>query len=694
MERSMLERKSMNEKLNNCKKVLLIGCTWGFSVNPFNAQETTDTLKNRDLEEVSIRVIRVDRKTPISEVTFNRQQIEQGYFGQEMPVLLAKTPSITWVSDGGNYTGYSYFRLRGIDQTRINFTLNGVPLNEPEDQGAYFSNYPDFLNSIRSIQVQRGVGTSTNGTASFGGSINLESPSLMDSSSIEINSSFGSYNTYRISPEFTTGLLNNKWSFYGRFSATGSDGFREHSGTKGQSAFLSGGYKTKKGLIKFTGFTGVSKNQMAYLAISDSLLQQNYRANLLTKDEKDQFNQSLGMIQYFLPVGKASQLSFTAHYTHLSGGYSILFQPDYYQFSVNSHFYGGIANYHYRKKNWELNLGLNTSNYVRYHSASFMETKNDVFYKNAGHKQEISSFIKLAYQLQKFTLFTDLQYRYTQFSYTADKNTPLIIDPIHWQFFNPKAGVTYRFRKNQLLYTSIGKTSREPTRNDLFAGYDNIDSLTSTEIGSLSRVKPESVVDIELGVKLLFKKWKIDLNAYHMQFKNEIAAIGQLSYIGLPLRKNVRSSYRQGVELNIAAEPINNLVLSTQANFSFNQIKSYTTDYDSITYTNVSPLLTPQLIMNQSVGYRITKKILVEISGRYVSQSFLDNTGNKNYMVPASFILNASINYNFWKKHAIQLMVNNITNQRYYTAGYVQGNQPYYFAMATCNFYCSILIRF
>jgi iron complex outermembrane receptor protein len=674
-------------------KFVLIICLL-ISSQILNAQETSDTLKNNELEEISIRSVRANLKTPISEITLQQKQIEQGYFGQEIPVILSKTPSVTWVSDGGNYSGYSYFRLRGIDQTRINFTLNGVPLNEPEDQGAYFSNYPDFLNSIRSIQIQRGVGVSTNGTASFGGSINMESPSLNDSASVEINTSFGSFNTYRLSPEFNTGLLKNKWSFYGRFSATGSDGYREHSGTKGQSCFLSGGYKTKKGMIKFTGFTGVSNNQMAYLAVSDSILKQNYRANLLTKEEKDKFNQTLGMLHYFLSIGKFSKLSLTAHYTNLVGGYSILFSPDYYKFSVKSNFYGGIINYLFHKKRLDINVGVNTSNYVRYHTSSFMATENELFYKNSGHKQEFSSFVKIAYQLNRVTFFTDLQYRYTQFNYTCDKNSPLNISSINWHFFNPKAGVSYAFKKNHIIYSSIGKTSREPTRNDLFAGYDNIDSLNYMEIGSLSRVKPESVVDVELGMKLNFKKWKIDLNAYNMQFKNEIAAIGQLSYIGLPLRKNVASSYRRGIELNIIAEPIKNIILTTQANFSNNKIKSYTTDFDSITYTNVAPLLTPKVIVNQSVSYKISKRIVTEISGRYVSESFLDNTNNRDFIVPTSFILNGMITYNFMKQHCIQLLVNNLTNQKYYTAGYVQANQPYYFAMATRNFYISLKLKF
>jgi len=201
---------------------------------------------SRSLEEVIVAGVRAGSLVPVTEITLNNAQIKRNYAGQEMPVILATTPSFTWYSDGGHFTGYSYMRLRGIDQTRINFTLNGVPLNEPEDQGVYFSNYPDFLNNIKSIQIQRGVGASTNGTASFAGSVNFESPSLMDSAGIELQTSVGSYGTWQVSPQYRSGLLKNGMSFYARYSNTGTDGFREHSGTKGQNFFFSAGHFGKK----------------------------------------------------------------------------------------------------------------------------------------------------------------------------------------------------------------------------------------------------------------------------------------------------------------------------------------------------------------------------------------------------------------------------------------------------------------
>jgi len=655
----------------------------------------TDTIKRHlQLEAVSIQVIRAVRTWPVTETFLDTKEIEHNYTGQEMPVILARTPSVNWYSDGGNYTGYMYLRLRGIDQTRVNFTLNGVPLNEPEDQGAYFSNYPDFLNSVRSIQVQRGVGISTNGTASFAGSVNMESPSVYDSAYVELSSSYGSYNTYRLSPEFHTGLMKNNWSFYGRYSNTGSDGFREHSGTRGQSFFFSGGYAARKTVFRFTTFTGMSKNQMAYLAIPDSVLKHDYRANSLTKDENDEFRQSLAMAQITQGLSNYASLNASAYYTYLQGGYSILFTPDLYQYSVKSDFYGATINYRFRKKPWDLAAGINANNYVRYHSSALLPYEDALLYKNAGYKSEASAFLKVAYTFRRFVFFGDAQYRVAQFRYQPDKQTGIGTSSVNWAFFNPKGGISYRFSGDHLLYVSVGQTGREPTRNDVFAGYDNLDSTNIAEIGNFSRVKPESVTDFEAGIKLWFTNYKINLNVYDMEFKNEIAAIGQLSYIGLPLRKNVASSYRRGIELNMTLEPLRGLSLSTQANLSTNRIKSYTTDYDSVTYTNVQPLLTPQVIVSQAVTYRFARWLDAEVNARYLGSSFLDNTGNGNYKVPESLICNASLSITFLKRHSISVMVNNIFDQEYYTSGYVQGNQSWYFAMATRNYAATLKLRF
>ncbi len=635
-------------------------------------------------------VVIYEKKIPLPVTALWFTEIEKGYTGQELPAVVAKTPSVMWYSDGGGFTGYSSLRLRGLDQSKVNFTLNGVPLNEPEDQGASFSNYPDLLNSIRSIQVYRGANT-LNGTTSFAGLIALESAYMRDTAYTEINASAGSFRTHRLSAEFNTGVLKNNWSLYGRFSNAASDGFRKHSGTDGQSFFFSGTHFSDKGNFSFTGFTGVSKNEMAYLAEADTVLKQDYRANSLTTNEKDEFKQSMIMLQHSFRIQSYSMLTASVYYNYLQGGRDILFSPDLYNFSVKSDFGGAVVNYSYDKRRLKLNAGLHSNAYKRSHYAFIQPDESSLLYKNADMKKEFSAYAKASYEVKRFTFFGDLQYRYVQFSYQPDRNTTINFPAVNWNFINPKAGISYYLGRGNIVYLSAAKTSREPTRNDLFAGYDNVDSLNYAEVGSLNRVKPETVLDFEAGLKFSYKTLRIEFNLYDMEFKNEILAIGQPGSLGFPLRQNVASSYRRGIELSLNYR-VKEWILNTQANLSTNRIKEYTAD--SISHQNVQPLLTPQVIINQSVDYAFAHWISAGLSGRFVSQSFLDNTGNDDFTIPSSFILNASVSIKFRKKYSIELMANNITGQKYYSAGYVQNAQPYYFAMATRNYFVTFKMRF
>lgn len=664
-----------------------------FSTSTF-AQEKELPVQKITFEEKVINVIRADKKSPTTETTLNTKSIETNYAGQEMPAIIAKTPSITWYSDNGGFSGYSYIRLRGIDQTRINFTLNGVPLNDPEDQVIYFSNFPDFLNSVQSIQIQRGVGTSTYGAASFGGSVNMDSPSLQEPTYVQLSSSYGSYNTYRLSPELNTGLIQNKWSFYGRYSAQGSDGFREHSNSKGDSFFLSGGYFSDHGVLKLTAFTGHARSQLSYLAVPESTLRTNYRNNPLTEDEKDDFQQSVAMLQYTLPVNDHLFFTSTAYYNYAQGNYDVLFAPDLNNFELESHFYGGMSSIEYKNRGFKAISGMHVSDYVRYHSSFIQPFEATELYKNAGHKNEFSTFVKLSQQIGKIGLFGDLQFRTARFSYEQDDSSNLAFDSIRWNFINPKGGITYSPTSQNIIYASMGKTSREPTRNDMFAGFDNIDASNYAQIGDFSKVKPESVIDYELGTKFIHDHFDIDLNVYDMEFTNEIAAIGQLSYIGLPLRKNVESSYRRGIELFADVRPINRLRFLTEANVSRNRIKTYTADFSAKTYTDVEPLLTPTIQVFQAVEYKLTNWLEANLNGTYIGKSFLDNTDNENFMVPSSLIFNSTLNFTFSQGTRIKLLVNNIGNTKYYTSGYVQSNESYYFPMATRNYFVSFEQRF
>ncbi|MCB1198555.1 MAG: TonB-dependent receptor plug domain-containing protein, partial [Deltaproteobacteria bacterium] len=361
-------------------------------------------------EEKTIEVIRADQKSPIPATTLSKEQLSQTYVGQEMPAIVQHTPSLTWYSDNGGFQGYSYMRLRGIDQTRINFTLNGVPLNDPEDQVIYFSNFPDLLHSIDSIQIQRGVGTSTYGTASFGGSVNMTSEILQKPGYTSVTSSYGSFRTYRLSPAFHTGLINDQWAFYGRYSMQQSDGYRDHAGVSGHSLFFGGGYFSEKHILKLTAFTGRAKTALAYLAVPKSMLETQRRFNPLTPEEVDDFTQSIVMLEYALPIHDNVLFSSTVYLNHADGNYTVWLAPDLYNFGLTSYFYGLSASLQYERPTFDIKIGLHANNYVRYHSAFIAPFRSSQLYKNAGHKNEMAAFVKISKQIRRLGIFTDMQW--------------------------------------------------------------------------------------------------------------------------------------------------------------------------------------------------------------------------------------------------------------------------------------------
>ncbi|MCB1198560.1 MAG: TonB-dependent receptor, partial [Deltaproteobacteria bacterium] len=282
-----------------------------------------------------------------------------------------------------------------------------------------------------------------------------------------------------------------------------------------------------------------------------------------------------------------------------------------------------------------------------------------------------------------------------KFSYEQDRATHFDIDSMDWHFFNPKAGLTWTIAKYHTLYASIGKTRREPTRNDMFAGFDNIDASNVADIGDFSKVKPETVVDYEVGSKWIWNSGQMHLNFYHMQFRNEIAAIGELSYIGLPLRKNVASSYRKGIELFVDLNPTKQFRLHTQVNLSQNQIASYREDQSNHTYTHVQPLLTPTVQFSQMIGYKPKSWVELSITGRYTGSSYLDNTSNDNFTVPASLIFDGSMDFSFFgDRSLLKFWINNIANTKYSLSGYVADGESNFYPMARRNYYVSYTHHF
>lgn len=643
-----------------------------------------DTLRKdtvHQLKEVIV-IYQAEKKTPITFQNILSEELKTKSIGQEPSFLMSEKPSITTYSDAGNSQGYSYFRLRGIDQTRINISLDGVPLNEPEDQGAYFSNYPDILNSVSKIQIQRGVGTSKNGVASYGGSLQVFSPNLYDSTKTTFGFGYGSFNSLRAFGEYNTGVKNKK-ALYIRASQIYSDGYKYSSANNSQSVFLSTGLFYDKIIWKMNLLAGHQQNELAWLGVSDSLIEMDRRTNA-NKNEKDQFTQCLAQLQNYWLINNFSSLQSSVYYTFLKGNYDLnlnnfLGLPttnEIYNYAFQSNLIGLFSNYTFSKNQFSLTAGIHGNIYDRQHIGS--EKTLGQLYKNTGYKKEGSIFTKVDYTFKAFTFFADVQYRYATFDYKG--SVPLI--KYNWHFINPKAGISVEVNPNFVMYYSIGRTGREPTRNDLFGGNDD---LLADSLGNpmLSIQTPEYVLDHELGFRHQTRKWNVTFNLYYMDFKNEIVLNGKFGPNGLVLTNNVDQSFRTGIELSVVWKLSKNFSLMNNSSFNYSRIKEQEATF--------MPILTPPLIINQEATYSY-KGFSVALALRYQDQSFIDfanSTTLKSY-----FLLNGRVGYDI-KGFQFSVFVNNITNSKYFNNGYIDyDGSKKYFVQSPINFYTSIKYSF
>jgi len=624
------------------------------------------------LNQVLVTAVRADKKTPVTQKTIGDESLLEAYHGQEIPMLLGSLPSIYSNSDGGHAQGYSYFSLRGINQPRINMTLNGVPLNEPEDHGVYTSNMPSFINSIQSIQIQRGVGTSTNGSPAFVGSINFQSKSgLMKGTELQFGG--GSYNTGRFNFSTASGLTKNKFAYFLNVGGVTTDGFRENSGSRGGTIFLSVGHFGKKQITKLTVFSGLSKNQMAWEGTPESVVAENYKANLRGNDRPDLFNQTNIQLQQINIFNPKSKLTTTLFFNNLKGEYDVFNLKDvdvnmyYANENQHSNWVGLINQYDYKILNYRLSIGLSVNTYRRNHrGVEYYSSTTSAEYQNSGNKAEASGFIKLSLDRKKVTYYVDVNQRYVDFKYRGDLSLNKT-----WNFFNPKVGAKYFVNPNLNFYTTIGLSHREPTRSVLLNG-----GLYLTQ---LNDVKPERVIDYELGLELSTAKIKLQTNLYLMTFKDEIIPAGPLGSNSLPIMINVPKSLRTGLEVDLEYTLVEGLIYAANTNLSYSEFGS----------DHKRPLFSPTVMFNQGLSlYR--KSFSFNINHSYFSKSYIDIT-NEN-TVPSYSIFGANIGYEY-QNIKLMLQGNNLTSLKYYCNGYAINGTKYLFANALANYYLTLRVK-
>ena len=652
----------------------------------------------RSLEGVTVTALRAegarDGGAPITQRVVSQQEIERQYSGQEMPFLLSTTPSVTVYSDGGAYSNYTYFRVRGIDQSRVNITLDGVPLNDAEDQGVFFSNFPDFANSMQSVQVQRGVGTSSQGVASYAGSINFESVALGRSERRgEVQLSRGAFNTTRGSAEWQSGLLPSRFAFYGRVSALDTDGYRHHAGNRSTGAFVSAGYFGERTSAKLTALTGVSKNQLAYLAASIDDIRADPRNNALPPSDRDRFDQTVVSLAVTRLLDAASTLSATAYTVDAGGDYDVTFGQDISNFNLASRVTGAFATYNRQMARWTLSTGAHANTYHRDHFLFLRPDLSTELYRNRGEKDDASAFAKVAFDAGRLTLFGDVQGRRTWYRYQPDRNAGIAPSRTAWSFLNPKIGATWTASPGLFLYASLGSNGREPARNDMFAGFDNVDTTNAAFVGPLDRVRPERVTNAEAGVTRRGQNLDVTVSAFAMRFRNEITPIGALSYIGLPLRKNVRSSLRDGVEADIAWRGFRRALIGVNATWMRGRIAEFTDDATGQTYRDVPPLLTPAFTSNQSLQFALTRSLSVGIDGRYVSRSYLANTGDARFVTPPAWLMDAAMTWSV-RRVSVLAQLRNAFNREFFSGGYTDGTTSYYYVAAPRNLMLTTKVAF
>ena len=652
----------------------------------------------RKLERVTVTAIRggaIGEGAPLSQRTLTRAEIEQRSFGQEVPLLLQGTPSVTSYAETANYWGYSYTRLRGIDQSRINLTIDGIPLNDPEDQVLYFADFPDLASSIESVQIQRGVGTSSAGTASFAGSINFETAPLAARREAELQVEGGSFGSKRASAEYRTGLLANGLAFYGRLSDLQSNGYRYHSGVLGRSGLVSAGYFGARDVLKVMATAGLLHDTLSYLAVPETELTRDRRINPLQPTELDRFGEQLVSGSYTRLLSSASFLSTTIYRISASGNYDVAIDPDLWNFHLDFVWYGLTSAWSWQSNGMRVNVGVNANRYARDHYAFVRPDLADHQYFNTGHKGDVSGFAKVAYDVGRATLFGDVQARRAEFRYVPDVQADIAPRSISWTFLNPRGGITYRLTPALAVYGSYGVTSREPARSDMFAGFDNLDTSNVAFVGDLSRVRPETVHDAEAGITLATDVTRVQANLFSMDFRNEIEPIGALSYQGLPLRKNVHASYRRGVELDGRVRLTKAVTASVNATLMQARIADYTDDASGASFHDVAPLLTPRIVSAQRLEWQPTAALSLWGEGRYTGRSQLDNTGNPALILPEAYVLDASAVWRFASgRHALELRGNNLTNSKRYGSGYGSGDTPYYYVLPPRNLFVTLKLGF
>jgi len=691
--------KSFLKKRHYCLLSFVLSITFSGT-----AQETTkDTLTTKEvsLDEVLVSAVRVTTQTPVTFSNLTKEQFKSRNLGQDIPIMMNYLPSVVTTTDAGAGVGYTGIRVRGSDATRINVTINGIPYNDSESQGTFWVNMPDFASSTESLQLQRGVGTSTNGAGAFGASLNVLTDNYSKESKGEISNSFGSFNTRKHTVKFSTGLMNEQFEIAGRLSAINSDGYIDRASSDLKSYFLQGTYVGKFTLIKALAFGGIQKTYQAWYGLEDPEKLENDRtfnvagmyfdengAMKFYDNETDNYQQDHYQLHWNERWSEHWSSNFALHYTKGKGYFEQYREDeDFSDYGLNpivlggetidvtdlirrrwldNDFYGTTFSVNYNKDKVDLIIGGGANKYEGAHFGEIIWAQyasqseiRDRHYDDFSTKTDVNVFAKINYQLtQKWRLFGDLQYRNVGFTANGDE-TGLVDDTFN--FFNPKAGVTYVLNEKQNFYFSYAKANREPNRNDYESG----------------NPRPEKLDDFELGWRLATEKTKLNVNGYFMKYKDQLVLTGELNDVGATVRANSGDSYRLGLEVDATLKLTDKWFLQPNVTVSQNKNQDFVFQRDGVLEnlgtTNIA--FSPDLIAANRLIFMPFQNFQVALLSKFVGEQYMGNIDAESSKLDSYFVndLNASyeiITKKVFKSIRIDALVNNIFNLEYESNGY------------------------
>lgn len=696
-------------------------------------------------DEVLVIATRAKDYGEATYVNLSKEEIEKQNFGQDIPVLLNTLPSMNMSSDAGNGVGYTAMRIRGSDATAINVTLNGIPYNDSESQLSYFVDIPDMASSTDGIQVQRGVGTSANGAGAFGGSINIQTTQASDVPYAEANATYGSFNTYKTTFKVGTGIINQHFSFDGRFSRIASDGYIDRANSSLDSYYLSMAYLGNKSVLRFNAFSGQEQTYQAWNGVPQYQIDQGNRTYNVYNyiGQTDNYKQDHFQLLYDKTPNEQWDIKTALHYTYGRGYYQCLnasYDNDVqqnpvdfgldthggtvtqtnivYQKWLQNHFYGTTFSVKYKPSSrMNFTWGGAANQYVGAHYGKLVSadgyTDQEIadigkYYSDNTLKNDINTFLKTNLIYGKTNLFLDLQYRnigywFYELDAKGEQKTSDKQRFVNHNFFNPKTGISYKINQYNNIYTSFAIANREPNRDDYVL------SIQST------RPKSEQLYDVESGYRFQNSIANLGVNFYGMYYKDQLVKTGKLNNVGASIRQNVPESYRMGVELEATLKLSEKFKFLANSTLSRNKITSLDVYFDSgyytsdagtkMSYKNVDISYSPNLIGFAELQYKPYKGIELAFNGKYIGTQYLDNTQNEGRKIDAYLVNNARLTYDIplkWaRKIQISALLNNLFSVKYYNNAWtyayydasIQRQENSYYPQALVNYMLMLKVK-